>query len=143
MDEELHQLPSNDHNDYVSALEVIAEASERVVHDLEAQTVATAEQTTFQEVAPTEWAQSERRFNLGMGTFIGGVALGTAGSAIEIVARTTPTDHKSLIIGGLLVMGAGALAVFKGGKQTIQEIGWALTRTEEQEEFISPSTSLG
>jgi hypothetical protein len=136
MMEEMSGSQPTDYEEFVNALEVIAEVSESVVHELGQQTITAAERATFKEVAPIAWEESTRRFNRGMGKMVGGVALDTVGLALEAVAQTTPADHKSLIAGGVIIMGLGASAVFCGAKQIVKEISWAIVKTEDEKELI-------
>lgn len=136
MPEEIKDSLLTDHDDYVSALEVIADVSEGLVHELEQQTIAAAEYATYKEVAPMAWEESTRHFNLGMSKIVGGVALDTVGLVLEAVAQTTHADHKSLLVGGAIIMGLGAVAVFSGAKQVVKEISWAIIKTDDEKELV-------
>jgi len=130
MSEPFETIPA-DHDDYVSALQVIAEASENVALDLEQLTVNEAEQITFVEVVPVVQAESMRRLNFGMGKVVGGAALGALGLTLNTIAQVKHGDHKGLLIAGTITAGIGALAALKGGKQVLNEISWAFAKAED------------
>jgi hypothetical protein len=137
MAEDLPAAEFEDHDDFVSALEVIAEVSEVVIKDLKREVIAEASRETFFKSPRQHRAESERHFNYEMSKVVGGVALCTIGAAFETAALPKPADHKILMLSGMIALSAGAFSLLKGRGQVSGAIAQARTQRESEKELIN------